>query len=273
MLTRILVAVALLPLLVVVLYIAPPWALPAVIALVAAGAAWEFVRAAAPEAPKRLAAYAVAVAGLTPLWMWFGGSAALGFAGLFALVLLLFAEAVVSGGRISFAQVCAALFAGLVIPLLLSSLTRVAGGPGGRFVVLLPFVAAFGSDIFALYAGKLFGRHKLAPALSPKKTAEGSVGGLLGAVLLAAGYGLIVRLGFGVYLPFALLLPTALLGGAVSQLGDLSFSLIKRESGLKDYGKLLPGHGGLLDRFDSLLFAAPTVELCLLLWPLLGWRP
>jgi phosphatidate cytidylyltransferase len=120
--------------------------------------------------------------------------------------------------------------------------------------VWLVVLAAFGTDIFAYFTGLLFGRHKLAPNLSPKKTIEGAVGGLVGSVLLCGLFGYF-------FLPdlFYHTIAIGVLGSGAAQVGDLTASLIKRKLGIKDYGKLIPGHGGFLDRFDSLLFTAPLV--------------
>ena len=108
----------------------------------------------------------------------------------------------------------------------------------------------------------LFGKHKLAPRVSPKKTVEGAIGGLVGGVL---GTALMMAVGSYIlrdaFWDFGLLAVFGLLGSVISQIGDLSFSVIKREYGVKDYGHLLPGHGGILDRFDSVTFVAPFVWL------------
>ena len=138
----------------------------------------------------------------------------------------------------------------------------------GRLLVFVPLAISFGSDTFALFAGMLFGKHKLAPLVSPKKTIEGAVGGLVGGVI---GMALMMFVGSWVihdaFMGPREVLLFGILGSVVSQIGDLSFSVIKREFGVKDYGKLLPGHGGILDRFDSVTFVAPFVGLLLdLFW-------
>lgn len=273
LLTRTIVGLALVPVLLAVLYWAPPVALPIAIAALSVLAALELLMLSGFVAKKRLAVYAMVVSALIPLLVFWQVPASYGAAVLFLLTFILFAEAVTDHVRVSFAQVSGVLFTALVIPLFFSSLIRIARLEHGQLFILLPFLAAFGSDICALFAGKLFGRHQLAPSVSPKKTVEGAIGGLLGALLFTIAYQLVVARSFAVNLPMALLLGTALLGAAASQLGDLSFSLIKRECGIKDFGKLLPGHGGILDRFDGLLFAVPTVEIALLLWPLFGVNP
>jgi phosphatidate cytidylyltransferase len=121
-------------------------------------------------------------------------------------------------------------------------------------LVWLVFLTAFGTDSMAYFTGYAFGKHKLAPKISPKKTVEGSVGGILGSVLLCGIFGYFV-------IPQLLLhcIMIGVLGGVISQLGDLTASIFKRKMGIKDYGNLIPGHGGILDRFDSVLFTAPMV--------------
>ncbi len=121
-------------------------------------------------------------------------------------------------------------------------------------LVWLIFLTAFGTDIMAYFSGYLFGKHKLCPTISPKKTIEGSIGGTLGSILLCAafGYFLVPRI-----LIHCIII--GLLGSIVSQFGDLTASVFKRKMGIKDYGNLIPGHGGILDRFDSVLFTAPII--------------
>ncbi len=121
-------------------------------------------------------------------------------------------------------------------------------------LVWLIFLTAFGTDVMAYFSGYLFGKHKLCPVISPKKTIEGSVGGTLGSVILCGvfGYFLVPEI-----LVHCLII--GLLGGIISQFGDLTASIFKRKMGIKDYGNLIPGHGGVLDRFDSVLFTAPLV--------------
>lgn len=130
----------------------------------------------------------------------------------------------------------------------------------GRFLFLIPFVFAWTTDTFAYICGRLFGKHKLIPAVSPKKTVEGAIGGAVFCAITAVIYGLIIQKAFGVTPNYPVLLLSGLAIAVVSQIGDLVMSAIKRQFGIKDYGKMLPGHGGLLDRFDSSI--AVTVLLC-----------
>ena len=115
--------------------------------------------------------------------------------------------------------------------------------------------SAFGTDIFAYFTGYALGKHKLCPKISPKKTIEGSIGGILGSMLLCGLFGWFAAGG----VHFMHTLAIGALGGVISQAGDLTASVFKRKMGIKDYGNLIPGHGGVLDRFDSVLFTAPLV--------------
>lgn len=126
-------------------------------------------------------------------------------------------------------------------------------------LIWLVFLAAFGTDIMAYFVGMAIGKHKLCPNLSPKKSKEGAVGGVLGSVLFC-----------GVFAYFAVpelaieCMIIAVAGSVVAQCGDLAASAFKRQMGIKDYGNLIPGHGGILDRFDSVFFTAPMIYYCIL---------
>lgn len=127
-------------------------------------------------------------------------------------------------------------------------------------LVWLIFLTAFGTDIMAYFTGYAIGKHKLCPKISPKKTIEGSIGGILGSIILCGVFGYLV-------IPRLLIhcIIIGILGGIISQFGDLTASIFKRKMGIKDYGNLIPGHGGILDRFDSVLFTAPMVYYYIIL--------
>lgn len=132
-----------------------------------------------------------------------------------------------------------------------------AGATVGQYIYLLVFIAAWVTDTFAYFTGFFFGKHKLCPKISPKKTIEGSIGGVLFCVIAFMVYGFAASKICNITPNYTGLAFVGLLMSALAQLGDLLASVIKRTYGIKDYGKLFPGHGGVLDRFDSVLLLAP----------------
>ena len=129
----------------------------------------------------------------------------------------------------------------------------------GVYLFLLPFLISWATDIFAYFAGRLFGRHKLIPDVSPKKTVEGAIGGLVMATLTMVLYAIIIGAVSDLRPNYLLFAAAGALMSIASMAGDLIASLVKRHYGAKDYSKLLPGHGGILDRFDSVLAAAAVL--------------
>ena len=185
------------------------------------------------------------------------------FVGLVFLYLLIACGcAVFDHEHIGFAHIGKGMFATIVVPFLFTSFLRIlAVEDMGKYYVLMPWITVWVCDSMALFVGKAFGKHKLAPYVSPKKTIEGALGGIVGGVLAMAIYVLVMERGFQVHLDLLPALIFGLLGAIIGQLGDLSLSVIKREAGIKDYGKVFPGHGGVWDRFDSILFTAPLFEI------------
>lgn len=124
---------------------------------------------------------------------------------------------------------------------------------GGKYIYMLVFFGAWFTDIFAYFTGRFFGKHKLIPKVSPKKTVEGSIGGIVFCAISYVAYGFVLEKFFSQKPNYIVLACIAVVISVVSQIGDLTLSQIKRKYGIKDYGKIMPGHGGLLDRFDSVL--------------------
>ena len=155
--------------------------------------------------------------------------------------------------RFEASEVMKAFFGIVYVGVMLSFLYQTRQLIGGRLHVWLIFLAAWGCDTGAYCVGMLLGRHKMAPTLSPKKTIEGAAGGVGIAALLALIYALATKGPVPAYVIITII------GAVVSMFGDLAASAIKRNYGLKDYGRLIPGHGGVLDRFDSVIFTAPVV--------------
>ena len=176
-----------------------------------------------------------------------------------ALVLLMFVY-VFTFPKYHAEQIMAAMFGVIYVGVMLSFIYQTRCLDGGAYHVWLIFISSWGCDTCAYWVGIMMGKHKMTPELSPKKTKDGAVGGILGAALLGAIYGAVTG---GTVWVYALI---CAVGGMISIIGDLSASAIKRNQGIKDYGDLIPGHGGILDRFDSVIFTAPNIYfLCVTL--------
>ena len=139
----------------------------------------------------------------------------------------------------------------------------------GRYYIIAALILPFASDSGAYFAGLRFGKHKLAPVISPNKTVEGLVGGVIGATIGILLYCLILQLVFSRSVDYLSGIIYGVFGALAGTAGDLVFSTIKRQTGIKDYGSILPGHGGVLDRLDSMVATAPSAELMVLLLPLI----
>ncbi len=157
-------------------------------------------------------------------------------------------------------QVMLAFFGLFYVAFMLSYVYQIRMLPLGEWIVWLVFICSWGSDTCAYCVGMLFGKHKMAPKLSPKKSVEGAVGGVVGAALLGAAYAAIInRVIVGSYVSVLQYALICAVGALISMVGDLAASAIKRNHDIKDYGNLIPGHGGILDRFDSVIFTAPII--------------
>lgn len=162
--------------------------------------------------------------------------------------------------KFSAQQVMAAYFCVLYAPVMFSFIYRTRMTEYGVYLVWMVFIASWISDTFAYFTGMLLGKHKLAPILSPKKSIEGSVGGVVGSTLAGALFGYLFSTKVGQEVN--LIVVCAVLGAfgsVISQIGDLAASAIKRNHEIKDYGNLIPGHGGIMDRFDSVIVTAPII--------------
>lgn len=274
MLTRILAAVVLLPLLLVIVLLLPSWATALLFGFAAAIGAYELLWRTGLVKNARMVTYTAVTAFLVSMLCWFAiAYPQLNLTYPIALILvllfavLLYAEALISKATLSYEKLAVCIGGGLLIPFMLTALVRIHGGEHGKFFIMIPFVIAFLSDTGAYFAGCFFGKHKLAPIISPKKTIEGVVGGVLGAIIGMVVYCLILKSYFGFEVNYVYAVIYGLIGSVAAVFGDLSFSAIKRQTGIKDYGNLIPGHGGILDRFDSMSVVAPLAEALLLLLP------
>lgn len=187
---------------------------------------------------------------------------------LFLYLIYLISVAVFSGGVYKYENVSTVFTMVLYITVSFSALCLTRYMENGEFMFGMVFIAAWVCDIFAYFVGRLFGKHKLAPDLSPKKTIEGAVGGVLFTVAAFLLYGFIVESFFELKADYLILGALGFVLPIVAQIGDLWASLIKREHGVKDYSNILPGHGGIVDRFDS-IFSTNTILMvvCMVLPP------
>jgi phosphatidate cytidylyltransferase len=160
--------------------------------------------------------------------------------------------------KYTFIDVSVTLLGFIYCGILFSFVYLVSAKSSGGFLVWLIFIGSWLSDTSAFYSGKFFGKHKLSPRVSPKKTIEGSIGGLVGATLFSGIFGVVVQ-GYVNIMPIYNYFIIGALCGLFGQLGDLVASSIKRYVQIKDYSNLIPGHGGILDRFDSIIFSATVV--------------
>lgn len=261
--TRILVAVVGIPVLAYVVLWAPPAVMLVALMLLAGIGGAELQRCVSGVKNGSMVVLSALLPLLAVLYLGVVPTAGMG-ALLCALVVVLFGYAIFKGGQVKFNQLMATLFASLFIAYSFSAFLRIEAIGVHRAYLLLPFILSFACDTFAYFAGRAFGKHKLAPKVSPNKTVEGSVGGILGNIVCGLLFAFVMDQWFGGSIGYGAMALLALLCSIVAQIGDLSFSLIKREFGIKDYGHLFLEHGGVLDRFDSVLFVTPVVELVLL---------
>ncbi len=181
-------------------------------------------------------------------------------------LLLLMFSSVVWNDTVKFTDVTLSFFMLVYTVIFPLHLTYIRMMDHGVLLLLLVFMGAWMPDTFAYFSGMLFGKHKLIPKVSPKKTVEGAIGAVVGAVLSFTVYGLVLWYYFDFAVDFPALIFLSLLCGVAAQLGDLSASVIKREWQIKDFGNLIPGHGGVVDRIDSLIYIAPLVYYFLLVF-------
>jgi len=269
---RILVAVVFVPALIVIMLFLPPVVMGVLVSLISAVACFELLRATGEgkvTLPMRTASIAAAAA--IPLGAWLGAAKMTVGGCAFVVMAVSFWCAIRAyDGQeppIGFYHVLVTLFGGILIPTGLSALVTLKCMENGKYLVLLAVLLAFITDAGAYFAGVFLGKHRGVTRVSPNKSLEGYIGGFVTGVAAALIFGAVVQAASGLSVNFLSLGLCGLFGALATELGDLAFSLIKRQYGVKDYGHLLPGHGGMLDRFDSMVFCAPVVMFVVLLLP------
>jgi phosphatidate cytidylyltransferase len=179
---------------------------------------------------------------------------------IYVVIFYLMMQLIFNKRRFTLDDIAVTLLGVIYVPFLLSFVFLVRCMDNGFELVWIIFVGTFSTDIFAYFIGKLFGKKKLLPEISPKKTVAGAIGGVIGSIICTVAFGYFyVNLYAGINTPNYHYILIGLLCGVIAQLGDWTASAIKRSVGIKDFGHIMPGHGGLLDRIDSLLFVAPAI--------------
>jgi phosphatidate cytidylyltransferase len=177
--------------------------------------------------------------------------------GIYLIILILFSLMIFMRDRYNLNDISLTLFGIIYVPFLFAFIPLTRNLEHGMFFIGVIFIT-WATDIFAYFVGVFMGRNKLLPAISPKKTVEGAIGGVIGCVLVTVLYGIAVSRYIN-NIPIYHYVIIGILNGIISQIGDWAASAIKRYVDIKDYGRVMPGHGGVLDRFDSILFTAPVV--------------
>lgn len=266
--TRIIAGAAIVVVLLAVLFFAPVWVSAIFVGAMCAIASYELLWGTGLVKHVRLNIYSAVMAFLVAVWSYYGCPYPAALVAVLLYTIFLFGEMLFSGLQLQGKDVMACLASGLLIPFMLSALVRIACMDQGKLLLGIPFIMAFFSDTGAYFIGVLFGKHKMAPLVSPKKSWEGFFGGIAVAVLGMVLYGVILQKVCNWQVNHFVMVLYGLLGALGGVFGDLSLSVIKRQAGVKDYGNLIPGHGGVLDRFDSVLITAPLTEALLLILPL-----
>ncbi len=265
--TRILAALVMVPLLLIVLLLCPVWVAAVAVGLMAAIGSCELLYRTGIVKNIGLNAISAIMAFMVCAWSYHGSPYAPMLMGLLVFHIVIFGAVMFSNLKMNTKDAFMCELGGVLLPFFLSALIRIELLEAGRYLIFIPFVMAFVSDTGAYFAGMLFGKHKLCPVISPKKTVEGLIGGVILAGLAMLLYGLILDKAFAMEVNYLYLAVYGFVGAFGGAFGDLSLSAVKRQAGIKDYGNLIPGHGGILDRFDSVLITAPLTEVLLLLLP------
>ena len=215
----------------------------------------------------RLVIYSSVMAFAVTLWSYYNAVHAYLLLLLLVFAIALFSEMMRDHVKVRVSMLGECFLGGFLVPFMLTAVIRILSFKLGRYYTLIPFIIACVNDAGAYFVGMRYGKHKLAPVVSPNKTIEGMLGGIAAAVVSMILYCLMLQLVEGFRINYFYALIYGVVGACAGVFGDLCFSIIKRQTGIKDYGNLIPGHGGVLDRLDSMMTVAPLVEMLLILMP------
>ena len=265
--TRLISAAILLPICFLIIWVLPKAVCAIAVAVLCALMAYELLKRTGLVPHTRLVVYTMLAAFAVPLWCHLGMSHAWGQLGFLVFFCAIFGEMLYNHVKVRFEMLVYCLFAGILLPYLLSAIVRILDFYSGRDLIIIPLILAFLPDSGAYFIGIRYGKRKLAPTVSPNKSVEGALAGLATAVIGMLVYAVVMDLVTDYNVSYSLALIYGVIGAAADVFGDLIFSAIKRQLGIKDYGNLIPGHGGVLDRFDSMIVVAPLTEILITLIP------
>ena len=255
--TRLIVAAVWITVCLVVLLVLPLWATGVLETIACFLMAKELVCNTGLVKNKLIQAFCIIQAMLIPWAIYYESDIFMFILMMFVFVVILFYSEMTAKEKSGTNGIFAAFFGAYVFPFFISLLVPMMNLNNGRNLVLIPFISAWCADAGAYFIGSKFGKHKLAPSISPKKSVEGAFGGVAGGILGMLIYGVILHF-CGIDVPWLNFIVMGILGSVFGLLGDLFLSYIKRNCKIKDFGNFLPGHGGVLDRFDSVLFVVPV---------------
>ena len=267
--TRIVAGAILVSVLFLVVLVLPKEIAALAMGILQAVAAYELLYRTKLVKKSSLVVISAAMAFVIALWSFYGAVHAWFVLLMLAYFLLMIGQMMRDHVKTRFESLAMCFVGGLVVPYMMSAVVRILSMNLGRYVILIPFFIACVCDAGAYFIGVKYGKHKLAPVVSPNKTIEGALAGVATGVLAMLLYTLVLDIFFKLDVRYGAAAVYGILGSLVGELCDLCFSVIKRQTGIKDYGNLIPGHGGVLDRFDSILAVAPLIEALLLLWPVI----
>lgn len=255
--TRLIVAAIWIAVCLVVLLVLPVWATGILETIACFFMAKELVCNTGLVKNRLLQAFCIIQAMLIPWAIYYESDIFMFILMMFVFVFILFYSEMTVKEKSGTNGIFAAFFGAYVFPFFISLLVPMMNLNNGRNLVLIPFISAWCADAGAYFIGSKFGKHKLAPSISPKKSIEGVFGGVAGGILGMLIYGIILHF-CKTDVPWIAFIVIGFLGSFFGLLGDLFLSYIKRDCKIKDFGNFLPGHGGVLDRFDSVLFVVPV---------------
>ena len=264
MLVRIVAALVMLPLFFVVIYIFPQIMLVITVSLIAAYAVYEIIWQTGFFLRMFSVAVSLVFVGAIPFLVHFNVKFEFYILIVFLYTLILFSEGILRPKTVTLERISVLFFVSVFVSLFFACVLKIKAMDNGNALIPIPFIGAFVSDTAAYFVGSFLGKHKLCPEISPKKSVEGAVGGLVGGMLGMVIFCLILNSFFEYSYNYFVFAAIGFVLSVVSQIGDLSMSFIKREYNVKDFSNLIPGHGGVLDRFDGVLFALPVAYVVLI---------